>query len=167
MFEQKEFDERVVQVKRVTKVTTGGKRMAFRALSVIGDRKGRVGVGVGKALEVSAAIRKAVEAAKKSMITVPLIAGTIPHDIVGKVGASSMIMRPAPAGTGVIAGGAGRIVLELSGIHDIVAKCVGSSNAINVAFATIDGLKNLKTVDRETALRGKSLNVRYAQNAQA
>lgn len=165
MFEQKEFDERVVQVKRVTKVTTGGKRMAFRALSVIGDRKGRVGVGVGKALEVSAAIRKAVEAAKKSMITIPLIAGTIPHDVIGKVGASSMIMRPAPAGTGVIAGGAGRVVLELSGINDIVAKCVGSSNAINVAFATLDGLKNLKTVDSEINLRGKQLNVRYVQNA--
>lgn len=164
MVEEKEFEERVVQVRRVTKVVKGGKRMGFRVLSVVGDRKGRVGVGVGKAAEVSAAIRKAVDAAKRELITVPMISGTIPHEIVGKLGASNVLLRPAPSGKGVIAGGSVRVVLELAGIRDVVAKSIGASNAINTAKATIDALLALKIQEKQEHLRGKTLNVRYVQN---
>lgn len=163
--EPKEFEERVVQVRRVTKVVTGGKRMGFRALTVVGDRKGRVGVGLGKASEVSSAIRKGVDAAKKNLINVPLIVGTIPHEAYGKVGASTVFLRPAPAGRGVIAGGSVRIVLELAGVKDIVAKSIGSSNAINTARAALDALLTLKIEENESKLRGKKLNVRYVQHA--
>jgi small subunit ribosomal protein S5 len=160
--EPKEFEEKVVQVRRVTKVVTGGKRMGFRALTVVGDRKGRVGIGIGKAAEVSAAIRKGVEAAKKAMITFPLIGSTIPHEITGRLGASEVLLRPAASGRGVIAGGAVRVVLELAGIRDIVAKNIGSSSAINCAKATVEALINLKRQEQQEELRGKSLEVRGA-----
>lgn len=157
--EPKEFEEKVVQVRRVTKVVTGGKRMSFRALTVVGDRKGRVGIGIGKAAEVSTAIRKGVEAAKKAMITFPLTGTTIPHEITGRLGASEVLLRPAASGRGVIAGGAVRVVLELAGIRDIVAKNIGSSSAINCAKATVEALINLKRREQQEELRGQSLKV--------
>jgi small subunit ribosomal protein S5 len=153
--EQKEFDSQVVAINRVTKVVKGGRRMRFSALVVIGDRKGHVGMGTGKAKEVPEAIRKAEEAAKKNMFEVPIVGTTIPHDIVGNYGAGSVFMRPASEGTGVIAGGATRAVLELAGISDILTKCLGSRTKINVVRATVDGLQNLTTLDKVAELRGK------------
>ncbi|OGC37038.1 30S ribosomal protein S5, partial [candidate division WOR-1 bacterium RIFOXYC2_FULL_37_10] len=147
-----------------TKVVKGGKRMGFRVLAVVGDKKGRVGIGLGRASEVSSAIRKSVEAAKKTLIVVPLIGKTIPHEIMGKLGASSVLLKPAPSGKGVIAGGSVRIVLELAGVHDIVGKSIGASNAINTARATINALSKLKTKASVELLRGKTVDVRYVQN---
>ncbi|OGC08193.1 30S ribosomal protein S5 [candidate division WOR-1 bacterium RIFOXYA2_FULL_36_21] len=162
--EPKEFEERVVQVRRVTKVVKGGKRMGFRVLAIVGDKKGRVGVGLGKASEVSSAIRKAVEAAKKSLVTIELIGGTIAHEISGKLGASFVLLKPAPSGKGVIAGGSVRVILELAGVRDVVGKSIGSSNAVNTARATIDALSNLKIQSEFEILRGKKIDVRYVQN---
>ena len=153
--EQKEFDSQVVAINRVTKVVKGGRRMRFSALVVIGDRKGHVGMGTGKAKEVPEAIRKAEEAAMKNMFEVPIVGTTIPHDIVGNYGAGSVFMRPASEGTGVIAGGATRAVLELAGISDILTKCLGSRTKINVVRATVDALQNLTTLDKVAELRGK------------
>jgi len=161
--EQSEFKEKVVQIRRVTKVVKGGKKIGFRAVVVIGDMKSRVGFGVGKAAEVSAAIRKGVEAAKRNMMDVPLYAGTVPHDVIGKFSASSVVLRPAPRGTGVIAGGSVRTILELCGLKNIVAKKIGSANAINVARATLDALSLLKRFDQVTAERGKEPNVHYVE----
>lgn len=161
--EVKEFEEKVVQVRRVCKVVSGGKRLGFRVLAVIGDKKGRVGIGLGKASEVVAAIRKAMDAAKKSAVSVPLIGGTIPHRVLGELGASSVILRPAPAGHGVIAGGATRIILELAGIRDAVAKSIGSANAVNMAKATINALRQLNEQAFIEELRGKKINVTYVQ----
>jgi small subunit ribosomal protein S5 len=160
---EKEFEEKVVQVRRVTKVVTGGKRMGFRVLAVVGDKQGRVGIGVGKAREVSVAIRKGVELAKKTLIKVPRVGGTIPHEIIGKLGSSSVLLRPAHSGRGVIAGGAVRVVLELAGIRDVVSKNIGSSNAINSAKATLRALTSLKSLEEEQQLRGKNLEVRFLQ----
>jgi len=166
-FKKQESDqkEKVVQIRRICKVVKGGKKLGFRAVVVVGDGKGLVGVGVGKANEVSSAIRKSVEDAKKHQITVPMIGKTIPHETDGRSGASKVILRPAPTGTGVIAGGAVRTVLELAGIADIVAKSIGASNSINSARATIEGLRSLKTLEGESELRGKKLEVRYVQTA--
>ncbi|OGC03888.1 30S ribosomal protein S5 [candidate division WOR-1 bacterium RIFOXYA12_FULL_43_27] len=161
--EPKEFEERVVQVRRVTKVVSGGKRLGFRVLTVIGDKKGRVGMGLGKASEVVSAIRKAMDAAKKELITIPMIGGTIPHETRGKLGASSVVIRPAATGTGVIAGGSVRVVLELAGVRDAVAKSIGSSNAVNVARATISALLNLREQEHIEALRGKKMHIKYMQ----
>ncbi len=159
--EEKKDKEKVIQIRRITKVVKGGKKMGFRAVVVVGDEMGSVGVGVGKAAEVSAAIRKAIEDAKKHRISVPIVGTTIPHDISGKQGASVVLMRPAVAGTGVIAGGAVRIVLELAGIKDVVAKSLGSPNAINVARATVNGLLSLRKIEDEEILRGKKLEVKF------
>ena len=155
--------EKVIQIRRVTKVVKGGKRMGFRAAVVVGDGKNHVGVGLGKAAEVSAAIRKGVDDAKKRQIEVSLVGTTIPHEVIGRFGSSRVLIKPAPRGKGVIAGGAVRIVLELAGISDVVAKSLGSPNAINTAQATISGLKSLKNLAEEEALRGKKLNVKFVQ----
>jgi len=159
--QDKEFQEKVVQIRRVTKVVKGGKRMGFRAVVVIGDGKSRVGMGVGKAAEVAAGIRKGVEAAKRNMVQVNILNGTLPHEIVGKFGASEVVLRPAPKGTGVIAGGAVRIILELAGLKNIVAKSLGSNNAINVVQATLNGLNALRNQAEEQEIRGKELNIQY------
>lgn len=154
--DQKEFEEQVVAINRVTKVVKGGRNFRFSALVVVGDRKGRVGIGTGKAKEVPDAIRKAVDNAKKNIFTVPIIGTTIPHEITGRYGAGSVFMRPASEGTGVIAGGAARSVLELAGINDILTKCLGSRTKINVVRATVEALKGLKTVEEVAELRGKT-----------
>lgn len=151
----KEFEERVVTINRVTKVVKGGRRFRFAALVVIGDKKGRVGFGTGKANEVPDAIKKAIEDAKKNVFTVPIINGTIPHEITGVYGAGEVFIRPASEGTGVIAGGAVRAVLELAGINDILSKCIGSRTPINMVRATIEALKNLRTIEDVATLRGK------------
>ncbi len=154
--DQKEFEEQVVAINRVTKVVKGGRNFRFSALVVVGDKKGRVGIGTGKAKEVPDAIRKAVGNAKKNVFTVPIIGTTIPHEVTGNYGAGSVFMRPASEGTGVIAGGAARAVLELAGISDILTKCLGSRTKINVVRATVAALKDLKTVEQVAELRGKT-----------
>ena len=152
---EKEFETRVVTINRVTKVVKGGRRFRFAALVVIGDKKGRVGFGTGKANEVPDAIRKAEEDAKKNLFRVPIIGTTIPHEITGVYGAGEVFLRPAGEGTGVIAGGAVRAVLELAGVSDILSKCIGSRTPINMVRATVDALQNLKTVEDIARLRGK------------
>ena len=155
--EASEFEKKVVSVRRVVKVVKGGRTLRFSALVVVGDGKGRVGLGIGKSKEVSSAIEKATTIAKKNMKNIPIVNDSIPHETVGKFSATSILMLPAPEGTGVIAGGSARAVIELAGIKNIVTKRHGSSNKINCVKATMEGLLNLKTKEEIARRRGKSV----------
>ena len=154
---QLDLQEKVVEVRRVTKVVKGGRNFRFAALVVVGDENGHVGIGSGKAMEVPDAIKKAVEDAKKNLIKVPMVGTTIPHEVIGHFGAGRIIIMPAQEGTGVIAGGAARDLLELAGLKDVRAKCLGTRNPRNMVNATIEGLKSLKTAEQVAALRGKKV----------
>ena len=151
-----EYEERVVALNRVSKAVKGGRVMKFSALVVIGDMKGTIGVGQGKAAEVPDAIRKAIEDAKKNLVTISLKGSSIPHEVIGEFGAGRVLLKPAAPGTGVIAGGAVRAVVEVAGIKDIRTKCLRSRNPQNVVNATVEGLKSLRTAEQVAAARGKS-----------
>ena len=142
--EEKQFDERVVHVDRVARVVKGGRRFRFRALVVVGDKKGRIGIGISKGADVTAAVAKAVDVAKKNMVSVKLYKGTFPHEAQAKVGGSNILLKPASAGTGLIAGGVVRTVLEVAGVHNALSKSLGSTNKINTAYATLDALKAME-----------------------
>jgi small subunit ribosomal protein S5 len=153
-FEQ-EFEERVIDIARVAKVVKGGRRFSFRVTMVVGDRRGRIGIGVGKANAVPEAMRKASERGRRSMRSVNLYGSTIPHEVTGKVGGAIVLLKPASLGTGVIAGGGIRAVLEAAGVSDILTKSLGSGNVLNMVRATVDALDQLKSVEAEAARRGR------------
>jgi len=155
--EKEELDERVVHIARTAKVIKGGRRFAFRAVVVVGDNQGSVGIGVGKARGVPDAIRKGAEQAKKNMMKVSLVGTTIPHEVIAQFGAAKVLLKPASPGTGVIAGSGVRAVVEAAGIHDILTKSLGSSSILNVIRATVKGLSQLKDIQEEARLRGKSV----------
>lgn len=156
-----DLKEKVVKIGRVTKVVKGGRNFRFSALVVVGDENGHVGAGMGKAMEIPDAIRKGIDDAKKNMITVPLVETSLPHAIIGKSGAGKVLIKPAGKGTGVMAGGPVRAVLELAGVKDVRTKCLGSNNKINIVKATIQGLSEMKTVEEFAKLRGKTVDEVY------
>lgn len=146
--EEKQFDERVLHIDRVARVVKGGRRFRFRALVVVGDRKGRVGVATSKGADVTAAVAKAVDTAKKNLMTVNLYNGTFPHDAQAKVGGANILLKPASAGTGLIAGGVVRTILEVAGVSNALSKSLGSSNKVNISYATLDALKTMEPADK-------------------
>lgn len=154
---ESEWKEQVVQIRRVTKVVKGGKKLSFRAIVIVGNKKGKVGMGVAKAAEVIVAIQKAVADARKNLVSVPIFNTTIPHMITGKSGAGSVVLKPASKGTGIIAGGAVRAVLELSGIENILSKSLGSKSPLNAANAALDALKSLRTFNEVAKIRNISV----------
>jgi small subunit ribosomal protein S5 len=154
---QSEWKEKVIQIRRVTKVVKGGKKLSFRSVVVVGNTKGQVGIGIGKSNEVIGAIQKGVATARKNLIDVPIFKTTIPHQIIGRANSGKVILKPAGPGTGIIAGGAARAVLELAGIENILCKSLGSDSPLNVARATIDALKNLRRFSEVAEMRGLSV----------
>ncbi len=156
--DQKEFVEKLVTLKRTSKTVKGGRRMSFAALTVVGDKAGRVGYGFGKANDVSEAIKKSIDKAKKNLITVPMKNGTIPHDVIGKYKSSSVLLKPACSGTGIIAGGAVRAILEAAGATDVLSKSLGSSTAVNVVRATFDAIEHMMNASSIAKNRGKTLD---------
>ena len=158
MEEKNELKEKVVAINRVAKVVKGGRTFRFSAVVVVGDEKGHVGVGNGKAAEVPDAIKKAIQDAKKNLIEVPIVGTTVPHEFVGKFGSANVLLKPAEVGTGVIAGGSVRPVLELAGYKDIRTKVIGTNNPRNVVYATLEGLKSMQTVEQVAKKRGKKVD---------